>query len=195
MQASTLFSNHIRSTMESSWSKRGYGSAISRSVEVWIFGLNILFKEVKLRKVPPYVYLGIPCCFPSLSYVSATHESSSLLRGNNIYFLVLLAEPWWRSFGRALIRALSSTHAQWISPPRLAEKRMPRPMVAYEVAAVQCNTVHYIQRVHIAYTEIIGMGHDDNSTRYNNRRINFSFWQSLRRSYPTVQEVFRSHME
>ncbi|CAM9478004.1 unnamed protein product [Ectocarpus sp. 6 AP-2014] len=39
------------SNMESSWNKRGYGSAISRSVEVWIFGAKILFKEIKLRKV------------------------------------------------------------------------------------------------------------------------------------------------
>ncbi|CAN0382380.1 unnamed protein product [Ectocarpus sp. 12 AP-2014] len=37
--------------MESSWNKRGYGSAISRSVEVWVFGAKILFKEIKLRKV------------------------------------------------------------------------------------------------------------------------------------------------
>ncbi|CAM9429694.1 unnamed protein product [Hapterophycus canaliculatus] len=37
--------------MESSWNKRGYGSAISRSVEVWIFGAKILFKEIRLRKV------------------------------------------------------------------------------------------------------------------------------------------------
>ncbi|CAM9696608.1 unnamed protein product, partial [Ectocarpus sp. 12 AP-2014] len=39
------------SNMESSWNKRGYGSAISRSVEVWVFGAKILFKEIKLRKV------------------------------------------------------------------------------------------------------------------------------------------------
>eukprot|EP00904_Undaria_pinnatifida_P014246 jgi/Undpi1/9952/HiC_scaffold_28.g12406.m1 len=37
--------------MESSWNKRGYGSAISRSAEVWVFGAKILFKEIKLRKV------------------------------------------------------------------------------------------------------------------------------------------------
>lgn len=37
--------------MESAWNKRGYGSAISRSVEVWVFGAKILFKEIKLRKV------------------------------------------------------------------------------------------------------------------------------------------------
>eukprot|EP00752_Nemacystus_decipiens_P004195 g3834.t1 len=39
------------SNMESSWNKRGYGSAISRSVEVWVFGAKILLKEIKLRKV------------------------------------------------------------------------------------------------------------------------------------------------
>lgn len=49
--SAVLTDESAESTMESSWSKRGYGSAISRSVEVWIFGLNILFKEVKLRKV------------------------------------------------------------------------------------------------------------------------------------------------
>ncbi|CAN0432414.1 unnamed protein product, partial [Scytosiphon promiscuus] len=37
--------------MESSWNKRGYGSAINRSVEVWIFGAKILIKELRLRKV------------------------------------------------------------------------------------------------------------------------------------------------
>lgn len=41
----------LYSTMESSWNKRGYGSAISRSVEVWLFGAKILYKEIKLRKV------------------------------------------------------------------------------------------------------------------------------------------------
>ncbi|CAM9404672.1 unnamed protein product [Scytosiphon promiscuus] len=39
------------SNMESSWNKRGYGSAINRSVEVWIFGAKILIKELRLRKV------------------------------------------------------------------------------------------------------------------------------------------------
>lgn len=39
------------SSMESSWNKRGYGSAISRSAEVWVFGAKILFKEIRLRKV------------------------------------------------------------------------------------------------------------------------------------------------
>lgn len=40
--------------MESSWNKRGYGNAINRSIEVWLFGAKILFKELKLRKVTSY---------------------------------------------------------------------------------------------------------------------------------------------
>ncbi|CAM9720291.1 unnamed protein product [Pylaiella littoralis] len=46
------------STMESSWNKRGYGSAISRSVEIWVFGAKILFKELRLRKVEDAVEKG-----------------------------------------------------------------------------------------------------------------------------------------
>lgn len=61
------------SSMESSWNKRGYGSAISRSVEVWVFGAKILFKEIRLRKVS-FVAIprGLSCGLANIYLVPGT---------------------------------------------------------------------------------------------------------------------------
>lgn len=53
--------------MEASWTKRGYGSALARAAEVWVFGIKILLKEVKLRKVrgcDPIRVMELVCTSP-----------------------------------------------------------------------------------------------------------------------------------
>ncbi|CAM9790093.1 unnamed protein product [Chrysoparadoxa australica] len=38
------------SSIEASWSSRGYGSALTRNVEIWAFAVRMLLKELKARK-------------------------------------------------------------------------------------------------------------------------------------------------